>query len=331
MKEIDFLVIGSNSFAGSSFVNHLNLINHKVYCVSRRKELNRVFLPYKWNKKNFKNIFAKIDINKNLNNLIKIIEQIKPKYIINFASQGMVAQSWIDPNDWYQTNLIGQVSFFEKLKKFKFIKKYIHFTTPEVYGSTTTNISENFNFSPSTPYAVSRAACDLHLMNMFKAYKFPVIFTRAANIYGPGQQLYRIIPKTILCCKLNRKIILDGGGKSTRSFIYMDDVSKALEKIIFKGKIGSTYHISTNKLYSIKDLVKTICNINKRSFKQIVSIGNERLGKDENYSLSSKKLKNDLKWKPAHNLEKGLLFTTKWIEEEINILKKLPHKYIHIK
>ena len=78
-------------------------------------------------------------------------------------------------------------------------------------------------------------------------------------------------------------------------------------------------------------MVKTICKLNNKSFNQVVKIGKERLGKDENYSLNSNKLKKEFKWKPIYNLDKGLLFTTKWIEQEINILKKLPHKYIHIK
>ena len=87
-----------------------------------------------------------------------------------------------------------------------------------------------FSFNPSTPYALSRASGDLHLRNMFNAFKFPVIFTRAANVFGESQQLYRIIPKSIVSFKLNRQMVLDGGGISERSFIHIDDVSNALFK-----------------------------------------------------------------------------------------------------
>ena len=80
------------------------------------------------------------------------------------SSQGMVAQSWDNPLDWYETNLIGQVALHEELRRLSFIKKYVHVTTPEVYGSTCGNwINEDTTFKPSTPYAVSRASCDLHL------------------------------------------------------------------------------------------------------------------------------------------------------------------------
>ena len=105
-------------------------------------------------------------------------------------------------------------------------------STPEVYGSTGRNwINEGLVYKPSTPYATSRAACDMHLMNYYEAYNFPVVFTRAANVYGEGQQLYRIIPRTILSCLCNKKMELHGGGESERSFIHINDVVNATMQI----------------------------------------------------------------------------------------------------
>jgi len=72
-------------------------------------------------------------------------------------------------------------------------------------------VMENTNYNPSTPYAVSRAACDMSLMSFYRAYNFPVVFTRSANVYGPCQQLYRIIPITILNFLTGGKLKLHGG------------------------------------------------------------------------------------------------------------------------
>ena len=63
-------------------------------------------------------------------------------------------------------------------------------------------------------------AGDLYLEALYKRHDFPVVFTRAANLYGPHQQLYRIIPRTIIFAKLGRTITLHGGGKSRRAFIH---------------------------------------------------------------------------------------------------------------
>ena len=120
-----FLIIGSNSFSGSNFVNHLLSHGHKVIGVSRSAEPNKIFLPYSdnINKENFK--FHKININKDLKKFQQILIKERPGYIVNYAAQGMVAESWLNPLDWYQTNVISQVKIFEiltaRLKKLNLI------------------------------------------------------------------------------------------------------------------------------------------------------------------------------------------------------------------
>jgi dTDP-glucose 4,6-dehydratase len=326
---MNFLIIGSNSFSGSQFIKYLLANGDNVIGVSRSVEINDVYLPYKWG--NFHEIFKfySIDINNQLAELVEILNDFKPEYIVNFAAQGMVAQSWETPQDWYQTNVVGQVKLHDQLRKLKFIKKYVHVTTPEAYGSTDGWIKESFNFAPSTPYAVSRAACDLHLMSFFKAYNFPVVFTRAANVYGPGQQLYRIIPRTMLYARLGKKMKLHGGGLSTRSFIHMDDVSAATFKIAIDGIQGDSYHISTNETITIRGLVEKICELTNANFSDLVEVSEDRLGKDQAYLLDSTKLRENLTWQDKINLEQGLIDTLSWVDNNIEILKSLPADYIH--
>ena len=232
-----FLVLGSNSFSGSNLVNFLLKKDFNVIGVSRSDEYKKIYLPYK-NSPNLKKFkFYKININTNLEKLKLIVKKFKPNYIINYIAQGMVSESWLNPEDWYSTNVVSQVKLYKELSKFKFIKKFIHVTTPEVYGSTPGKIKESFNFNPSTPYAISRAATDTHLKKYFENFKLPIIFTRTANVYGPHQQLYRIVPKSLISARLNKKIHLHGGGLSKRSFIFIDDASAATYLISAKGKI----------------------------------------------------------------------------------------------
>lgn len=324
-----FLIIGSNSFSGAQFINYLLDNGQEVMGVSRSGELNPVFLPYA-NSINLSNYqFYQIDINTDLDKLLGLLKQFKPEYIINFAAQGMVAQSWKTPEHWYQTNVVGQVRLHDALRKLDFIKKYVHVTTPEAYGSTNGWISENFNFNPSTPYAVSRAACDLHLMSFFKAYQFPVVFTRAANVYGPGQQLYRIIPRAMLYARLGKKMQLDGGGKSIRSFIHMRDVSDATYKIALSGRVGETYHISTRDYLSIRDLVEKIASLTNVQFSDLAEVTGDRLGKDQAYLLESNKLRDELGWTDKIGLDAGLQDTLSWIDKNLDILKTQNADYVH--
>lgn len=336
IKNERFLIIGSNSFSGSHFVRGVLSNGYETWGVSRSIEPNNVFLPYRWkNKKNeevdnAKFHFHSFDLNTQTKEIISLIDEVNPQYIVNFASQGMVAESWQNPTHWYKTNVLSQVALHDELRKRKFIKKYVHVTTPEVYGSTDQGwIKESYQFNPSTPYAVSRAACDLHLLSFLKAYDFPVVFTRAANVYGPGQQLYRVIPRAFLSTTTGEKFNLNGGGLSKRSFIYIDDVVDATIDISLNAEPGSTWHISTNEAISIKDLVQKICDISGVDFKEIINIDDERLGKDQNYLLDSSKLRSEFNWVENVSLNHGLDLTYDWVKSNLLLLKNLPWDYKH--
>ena len=324
----NLIVIGSNSFSGSNFVSNALSKGYSVVGISRSSEPNNVFLPYKWQENsNFE--FKKLDVNRDLNEICKLLAEMAPEYVVNFAAQSMVAQSWEKPKDWYMTNTVSMIELHNHLRKLTSLKRYVHVSTPEVYGSCSGFVKEDFPFNPSTPYAVSRAAADMSLKSFYSAYNFPVVTTRAANVYGPGQQLYRIISRTILFILLGKKIQLHGGGISTRSFIHMNDVSEATLKIMLNGQNGHTYHISTNEVISIKNLVEMICNKLNVSFLDCVEIAQERLGKDSAYHLDSSKLRHELGWEDKISLSQGIDDCINWVKEHLDTLKQENWDYIH--
>jgi len=242
----------------------------------------------------------------------------------------MVAESWINPEDWYKTNVVSNSILIKKLLKLR-IKKYINFSTPEVYGNTSSMKKETNIFTPTTPYAISRSAQDLNLLAFYKTYNFPVVFTRAANIYGPYQQSFRIIPKVIISILTNKKIPIHGKGNTLRSFIFMPDVSRALYKIIKdKKNIGETFHISSKKFITILDLIKLIKKIMKVKSKISYHV-KERDGKDLKYTLDSNKIRKFYSWSEKTNLNNGIVKTIDWIKKNINYFKKDSLAYIHKK
>lgn len=324
-----FLVIGSNSFSGASFADFILRQGADVIGVSRSPEAHRAFLPYRWSghDRNFR--FVQCDLNRDLDALMSLVQRERPACVVNFAAQSMVGESWKHPDHWFMTNVVSAVRLHERLRHCDFLQKYVHVTTPEVYGSTEGFIREDAPFRPSTPYAVSRAAGDMSLRTFFEAYKFPVVLTRAANVYGPGQQLYRIIPRTILFILLGRKLQLHGGGHSMRSFIHMNDVSDATWRIAREAPLGETYHISTNEIVTIREVVERICKKLGASFEANVELVGERLGKDAAYMLDSTKIRRQLGWADRISLDRGLDETIAWVEKFIGDLKSLPFDYIH--
>ena len=324
----NIVVIGSNSFSGATFSDFALSREDHVYGISRSIEPHETFLPYKRNE-NKKFSFHELDLNKHLSKIVDLIQTIKPKYVINFSAQSMVGESWKSPEEWFMTNTVSTIKLHDELRKCDFLKRYVHISTPEVYGSSTGFIKENLNFNPSTPYAVSRAAADMSLRTFSTAYNFPVVTTRAANVYGPGQQLYRIIPRTILFILLKRKLQLHGGGISTRSFIHMRDVCEATYKIMENGQNGETYHISTKNVISICNLVQKICTKLDVNFEDQVEFVGERMGKDSAYHLDSSKVRTELEWEDNINLDKGLDETIVWLKSNLEIIKSQSFDYQH--
>ena len=329
-----YLIIGSNSFSGSNFVKLLlSSSKNKIFGISRSKENAKPFLSY-YNSLHIKNFeFHKLDINKSVDQkkIINLIQKNKIKNIANFASQGMVSESFREPLDWYKTNLISTVRLVEMMKSLN-INNYLHVTTPEVYGNIKKIITEESPKNPSTPYAISRHAMDLHLQAIFQINKFPVKFSRAANVYGPGQQLYRIIPKTIIKILKKEKIVLHGSGSSLRSFVHIDDINKGYHKILKFGRSGHSYHLSSKDFLSIKNIVKRICLLLDVNYSDhVIESKNDRLNKDSMYKLSSQKAFQEMNWEAKIPLEDGLLQTINWIKHNFNIFKKLNLEYVHKK
>ena len=304
---------------------------HEVVGVSRSDELNPVFLPYHWGpaERLKKFSFLRMDLNEKAEEIGRLAREQNLAWVANFAAQSMVAESWLTPVHWYQTNVVANVRLHEELRKWDGLKKYLHVTTPEVYGSCSGVVREDAPFNPSTPYAASRAACDLHLMTFFKRYNFPVVFTRAANVYGPGQQLYRIVPRAALFSRLQKKLPLHGGGHSTRAFIHGKDVATASLAILDRGQSGQVYHLSTDRFIAIRDLVSMIAQKTGSSFENLAEVTEDRPGKDAAYLLDSTRAKQELGWAPAVDLEAGADSVIRWIDQNLSTLRTLPDHYIH--
>jgi len=301
-----------------------------VIGISRSEEPNIAFLPYRWEVDQDSPFqFHQLDLNQQMPQVESLLQEFKPDYVINFAAQGMVAQSWDNPDHWYQTNVVAMSKLHESLRRLKGLTRYVHVTTPEVYGSCEGNVTEDHPFNPSTPYAVSRAACDMSLMAYYRAYEFPVVFTRAANVFGPGQQLYRIIPRTILAINTKKKLPLHGGGHSERSFIHIEDVIQGTLLVARSGDLGKTYHLATDSLITIRDLVRRICEIMGVSFETVVEESDERLGKDKSYRLDYSRAKTELEWEPRKTLDEGLVETIKWVNDNLTQLRQEPWEYQH--
>lgn len=324
-------VLASNSFTGAHLVDYLlEQTDCEVLGISRSPEYDSVFLPYLYRCSGRPSRFAFHQADVNGNEVFDLLDDFQPEAVVNFAAQGEVRNSWKWPEQWYQTNCLGVVRMTEFLKEKDYLKRYVAISTPEVYGATGESIAENHHYCPSTPYAASKLAGDLHCFALFKRYGFPVVFTRAANLYGIHQQLYRIIPRAIIYLTKGKPIVLHGRGEARRAFIHARDVADLTWRAITLGKSGEVYHLAPDDgLRRIADVVQSICEAMNEPFEGSVAMVDENYGQDSLFSLDNAKSKDELGWTQQVRFEDGVRETIGWIQENWAVIRELPLDYVH--
>jgi len=329
MKKTRVCVLGSNSFSGSDFIDLLlEDKKYEVLGISRSPEKSKIFLRYKRHRApTF--TFHQGDLNQDSKKIARLLQEFKPDYIVNFSAQSEVGPSWQTPWDWFETNTVALARLIDYLKGAKYLKKYVHISSPEIYGSCQGVVKETAPLNPSTPYAVSKAAADYFLSAYWKNFRFPVCWVRATNVYGAHQQLFKIIPRSVIRIKSGEKILLDGGGQAVKSYIHIRDVSRGELAIMEKGKLGEVYHLSPDQGYRVRDIVKKICQKMAVDFNKVTQVAPERLGQDKAYVIDSTKARRQLRWRPLVDLDAGIDEVIDWANANWEEIQQEPLEYIH--
>ncbi len=324
------LVIGSNAFSGIDFIDLLlEKGGYEVIGVSRSPEKKDFFLTFRRHRSSHYRFFQ-IDLNRETDKLSDLILSEKPDYIVNFAALVEVGPSWNHPEHWFQTNAVTVIRLAQILTKCPFVKKYVHISTPEVYGSCEGAVDEKVSFNPSTPYAASKAAGDLALTAYRKNFHLPICFIRSTNVYGPGQSLFKIIPKVALCIKKGIKIPLHGGGKAVKSYIHIRDISEGELAVMLRGRPGEVYHFSPDDQgIAVRDLIGLICQRMGVSFENTVEEVGERLGQDKAYIIDSSKARREFNWQPKIALTEGVDGVIDWVTKNYDAMKEESLEYVH--
>ena len=106
-------------------------------------------------------------------------------------------------------------------------------------------------------------------------------------------------------------------------------MSSATQLIGEQGRNGEIYHISTERMITIRAIVEMLCKMLNVPFEQTCEITGDRLGKDAAYLLDTQKIRSELQWQDSISLEDGLAKTIDWVKSNLDTLKTQPHNYIH--
>ena len=324
------VVIGSNSFSGQDFVDLLlDDPAHEVIGVSRSPEPPAWQLRYRERADLTRFRFRQVDLNRDMDQLLALLDDERPDRIVNFAAQSEVAPSWEHPEHWFQTNTVALARLVNHLRRHDWLHRYLHISSPEAYGSCVGRVTEEVPDNPSTPYAASKAAADMLLSVYHKQFGFPLVTVRATNVYGARQQLFKIMPRTVIYLKLGRRIELHGGGQAVKSYIHIRDVSRGELAILDQGQLGRRYHLSPDHGIAVRDVVRLIAERMGRSFDAVTTSVAERPGQDAAYVIDSGRARAELGWRPAISMEAGIDELVGWVDAHWDQIAAAPLDYRH--
>jgi dTDP-glucose 4,6-dehydratase len=324
------VVFGANSFSGQDFVDLLlDDPQYRVVGVSRSAERSGLFLRYKARKDLSRYRYHALDMNRDMGKILDLLDAERPAAVVNFAAQSEVAPSWDHPEHWFQTNTVALSFLVNHLRKQTYLKRYLHVSSPEAYGSCVGVVTEDSPLNPSTPYAASKAAADYLLKTYANQYGFPLLTVRATNVYGARQQLFKIIPRSAIYVKLGRTIELHGDGRAVKSYIHIRDVSLGEKAVLERGRVGELYHLSPDKGVEVRQVVRTICERMGRRFEDATRSVGERPGQDAAYVIDSTKAWLELGWRPTVTLDEGLAEVVDWVSANWAAIQAQPLEYRH--
>lgn len=327
-----YLILGGNGVFGVHAAKYL--LEHaeprRVICVGRNPERGPAFTLNLGRapdgKPDPRYLYKQIHVVFEQDRLLELLDREKPEVVINFAALAY-ATSWDKSWRYYDTNVVALAKLVEELSKRPYLRKFVQVGTSELYGSVDGPVTEDAPLCPSSPYAISKMAGDLHLESYWRVRGFPMNILRPSNAYGPGQLTYRILPRAVICALSNRKLPLEGGGQVRKSYLHATDVGQAIHLVADFAPPGATYNVGPENPSTIRDLVEMVATQLGLNFDSLVQIVPGRQGEDSVYWLDSTKIKRDLGWRQTITLEQGIADMIDWGRHYLPDLLKEPDTF----
>ena len=313
----NLLVTGGAGFIGSNFIEYILEKYQKI------NVFNLDLLTYAGNLKNTSKFcdnprYTFIQGNICDYSLLKqLFSENKIDGVINFAAESHVDNSIKSPDIFIKSNINGTYNLirccYENWMQSPFMFKeeyknsrFHQISTDEIFGSIIKgSFNEDSKLNPNSPYSSSKASADLLVRSFNKTYGLNVTTSISSNNYGLNQHKEKFIPVVINSILENKEIPVYGNGSNVRDWIHVDDNCNAIDLIFNIGLSGQTYNVASGVELNNTELVKIIYNqilnneiVSKRIDKLKIKFVNDRFGHDFRYSLNTKKIREQLNWKP---------------------------------
>lgn len=303
--QYQFLVTGGAGFIGSSIVEKLINLGHKVTILDDLSSGNLRNINSIINHSNLR--FVQGDI-RSFQGCLEVSKGVD--YIIHQAALVSVPRSIEEPLLNNEKNIDGFLNILEAARINK-VKRVVYASSSAIYGDNLDEIKTEERLGKTiSPYALSKYVDELYASLYTRVYGLETVGLRYFNVYGPKQDPSSVYSGVISIffdrLRNNLDLNIFGDGSVTRDFVYVEDVAAAnisacLSK---KGKVGEVYNIGTSLSTCIKTLAETIIKVVNSDCK--INYLSERAG-DIKYSCANiSRARNDLEFRPKVKLEEGL-------------------------
>lgn len=240
------------------------------------------------------------------------LSRLEVREVVHFAAYSHVGASFLNPLEFSVDNLLGTQTLLECCRLYGKVERFVMVSTDEVYGESATApdaqpFAEDAPLRPTNPYAASKAAAEIMASTYARCYGMPVVVTRGNNVLGPGQHPEKLVPAVISRFEAGERAKVEGDGLQLRSFLYVEDVARAVDLLRLRGAPGETYNIGGREEHSVLDVVRTILEVVHpgAALEDWVEFAPDRPYQDRRYYVTSAKLEA-LGWSQAVDLREAL-------------------------
>lgn len=260
-----------------------------------------------------------------------LFEEEQPWAVVNFAAESHVDRSILDPGPFLETNVVGAQVLLEAARRHG-VERFLQVSTDEVYGDADGKrpFHEDSPLTPSSPYAVSKAAADLLCLAYQRTYDLPILIARSSNNYGPYQFPEKLIPLMIRNALNREDLPLYGNGLQKRDWLYVEDNAQAILCVLERGQIGAIYNVGTGEERTNLEAVRMLCQLlaEETGLDLEILLGQirfiaDRPGHDRRYALNIDRIRQELGWSSQIPFEVGLRQTARWYLDHQEWVKRV--------